>query len=145
MYYMLAANFIGLPAITVPIGLVPSTHDKATTTTATTAASVAPPAASPGDVGTGSGDNGGGTVLPVGLQLMAPCWHEASLLHMGVVLEAAVAAAGLSLPLPAVWYNILGDSKSAIGDSNTGGGVVTYHGGDGAATSNGGTVEGKAE
>ena len=65
----------GLPAISVPVGAVPSTH-------ADSKHRLAAP------------------VLPVGLQLMAPAWHEASLLHAGAVLEAAVGEAGLAPPPP---------------------------------------------
>ena len=79
------ANFVGLPAITVPIGRVPSTYaaNKAT----------AP-------------------LLPVGLHLLAPAWHEASLLHAAAVLEAAVAAAGnegavQQVPRAPVWWDLL--------------------------------------
>lgn len=94
MHYMLAPNFIGLPAISVPVGVVPSTH---------------PPAPSTPAPGAGAVDGGGASppLLPVALQLMAPCWHEASLLHAAAVLEAAVASAGKAPPLPAVWYDVL--------------------------------------
>lgn len=43
--------------------------------------------------------------LPIGLQLLAPPWHEASLLHAGAVLEAALGGSGL--PQPRVWYDLL--------------------------------------
>lgn len=53
MRYARMANFLGLPAVTVPVGAA------------------------------------GG--LPVGLQLIAPAWHEASLLRAAAVLEARLA------------------------------------------------------
>ncbi|KAL4858988.1 Fatty acid amide hydrolase [Chlorella vulgaris] len=88
MWYMQAANMLGLPAISVPVGAVPSTHSHT-------------PAAAGGDGPTPP------LLLPVALQLMAPCWHEASLLRVGAVLEAAAAEAGKALPLPPVWFNVL--------------------------------------
>lgn len=46
---------------------------------------------------------GSGTRLPIGLQIMAPAWHEASLLPLAAVLESELGAA----PRPAVWYDLL--------------------------------------
>lgn len=86
---------LGLPAITVPVGMVPTTH-------------AAPAAASAG----GAGSTPVPPMLPVGLQIMGPCWHEASLLQAAAVLEAAVAAAGSAPPLPPVWYDVLAPRPS---------------------------------
>lgn len=90
MLYMHGANLIGFPAISVPVGAVPSTH--ATAGSQVSHRPQAPP------------------LLPVGLQLMAPCWHEASLLHAGAVLEAAVAEAGAATPLPRILYDPLSEN-----------------------------------
>lgn len=87
-----AANFIGIPALTVPVAVVPSTHSQGGAT--------------------------GAPMLPVGLQIMAPCFHEASLLHVGAVLEKAVEAAGSGVPLPPVWYDVL-KQRSASGSGGS--------------------------
>jgi Asp-tRNA(Asn)/Glu-tRNA(Gln) amidotransferase A subunit family amidase len=92
MWYMQAANMLGLPAISVPVGAAPSTH-------AAAAAS--------------SGGAAPAPRLPVALQLMAPCWHEASLLHAAAVLEAAVVA-GAAPPLPPVWFDVLTAHSGAV-------------------------------
>lgn len=84
---------LGLPAISVPIGAAPSTHSHT-------------PAAAGGD------DPAPPLLLPAALQLMAPCWHEASLLRVGAVLEAAVAKAGKALPLPPVWFDVLKEAAA---------------------------------
>jgi Asp-tRNA(Asn)/Glu-tRNA(Gln) amidotransferase A subunit family amidase len=86
MHYVVPANFLGLPALSVPVGVLPC--------------SLAPAAAS-------STDCSRPLLLPVSLQLMAPCYHEASLLHAGAVLEAAVAAGGSAVPVPQVWFDVL--------------------------------------
>lgn len=99
MHYVLAANMIGLPALTVPVGAVPCTNGAAGAISARTPKASASASASAG--------GGGGLLLPVGLQLMGPCWHEGSLLHAGAVLEAAVAASRAPLQLPPVWYDVL--------------------------------------
>ena len=44
--------------------------------------------------------------LPIGLQLMAAPWHEATLLHCAAVLERALSA---PMPKPAIWFDLLGD------------------------------------
>ena len=83
MRFMLAPNMVGLPAITIPVGAVTA------------------PASGPGGTARGS------VALPVGLQLMAPAWHEASLLAAAAALEAALREEG-TLPLrPPVLYDIL--------------------------------------
>lgn len=106
MHYMLAANMIGIPAVSVPVGAVPSTHPRLPIgKKAAAAAGVAPAAASPGNTGGGGGSSE--PLLPVGLQVMAPAWHEASLLHVAAVLEAAVAAVGCGPQLPPVWFDAL--------------------------------------
>lgn len=81
MRFLPACNMLGLPAISVPVGAVPM-----------------PPA---------GGQKGGAdsVMLPVGLQLVAPPWHEASLLAAGAVLEAAVGES--AVPQPAVLYDVL--------------------------------------
>lgn len=91
MWYMQAANLLGLPAISVPIGAVPCTH-------ATAAAS--------------GGGAGAALRLPAALQLMAPCWHEGSLLHAAAVLEAAVGA-GAQRSMPPVWFDVLAPPSGA--------------------------------
>jgi Asp-tRNA(Asn)/Glu-tRNA(Gln) amidotransferase A subunit family amidase len=107
MHYMLAGNMLGLPAVSVPVGAVPSTHPRpAAGKKAAAAAGAAPAAASPGNTGGGSSSSGE-PLLPVGLQVMAPAWHEAGLLHVAAVLEAAVAAAGCGPQLPPVWFDTL--------------------------------------
>ncbi|KAL6766412.1 hypothetical protein ACKKBG_A35910 [Auxenochlorella protothecoides x Auxenochlorella symbiontica] len=70
MRFITPANFLGFPALTLPVGV----------------------------------DAAG---LPLGLQLMAPPWHEAGLLHAGAVLEAALG--GGVVPRPRVWYDLLRD------------------------------------
>ena len=90
MRVMLAPNLLGLPAISVPVGSVPS--------------------------GTAAHQR-----LPVALQLIAPPWHEATLLGAAAALEAevarasaAAASAGVSaLQHPAVWFAVLGDARAA--------------------------------
>ena len=84
MHFVVPANFLGLPAISVPVGITPS-------------------ALAPATGGQGSEP----PLLPVSLQFMAPCYHEASLLHAGAVLEAAVAEAGAAVPVPHVWFDVL--------------------------------------
>lgn len=91
MHFMQAANMLGLPAITVPVAAVPATHSL-------------PPAGKAAAAATAAQD---GPLLPVGLQIMAPAWHEASLLHAAAVLEAAVAQEGLAPPVPPVWFDML--------------------------------------
>lgn len=106
MHYMLAANMLGIPAVSVPVGAVPSTHPRPPAgKKAVAAAGAASAAPAPGN--TGSGSSSSEPLLPVGLQVMAPAWHEASLLHVAAVLEAAVAAAGCGPQLPPVWFDTL--------------------------------------
>ncbi|PRW59826.1 fatty acid amide hydrolase [Chlorella sorokiniana] len=82
MHYMLAGNMLGLPAVSVPVGAVPSTHPRpAAGKKAAAAAGAAPAAASPGNTGGGSSSS--------------------------AVLEAAVAAAGCGPQLPPVWFDTL--------------------------------------
>ena len=111
MHYMLAANMIGIPAVSVPVGAVPSTHPRPPLgKKAAAAAGVA--ASAPGNPAGGSGGSSE-PLLPVGLQVMAPAWHEASLLHVAAVLEAAVAAAGCGPKLPPVWFDMLAPRPSS--------------------------------
>ena len=44
-----------------------------------------------------------GAELPIGLQVIAPCWEEALLLHVALVLERAVGQGAR----PAVWWDVL--------------------------------------
>ena len=90
MHYVVPANFLGLPALSVPVGVLPC--------------SLAPAAAS-------STHGSRPLLLPVSLQIMAPCYHEASLLHAGAVLEAAVAAGGSAVPVPPVWFDVLAPAR----------------------------------
>lgn len=128
MHYILAPNFIGLPALSVPVGAVPSTHAKGAGSSggggsgagaAGGGAGAAPAADAAGSTDTGAQAGGAGKagsgplLLPVGLQLMAPCWHEGALLHAGAVLDAALAAAGKAMPMPAVWYDVLSFETTA--------------------------------
>ncbi|KAI7839845.1 hypothetical protein COHA_006430 [Chlorella ohadii] len=107
MHYMLAANMLGIPAVSVPVGAVPSTHPRPPAgKKAAAAAGTASAAAAPGNTGSG-GSSSSEPLLPVGLQVMSPAWHEASLLHVAAVLEAAVAAAGCGPQLPPVWFDTL--------------------------------------
>lgn len=100
MHYMLAANMLGIPAVSVPVGAVPSTHPRP--------AAGKKAAAAAADAGAGAGSGGSSELLlPVGLQVMGPAWHEASLLHVAAVLEAAVVAAGCGPQLPPVWFDTL--------------------------------------
>lgn len=70
-----AANFLGLPALALPVG-----------------------AAAPADEGEGEG--GALPPLPVALQLIGQPWRDASLMRAGLLLEAALAEAGMGAPLP---------------------------------------------
>lgn len=106
MHYMLAANMLGLPAVSVPVGAVPSTHPRPAAGKKAAAVGATPAAASPGNTG-GGGGSAADLLLPVGLQVMALAWHEASLLHVAAVLEAAVATAGCGPQRPPVWYDTL--------------------------------------
>lgn len=100
MHYMLAANMLGIPAVSVPVGAVPSTHPRP--------AAGKKAAAAAADAAAGGGNGGSSELLlPVGLQVMGPAWHEASLLHVAAVLEAAVVAAGCAPQMPTVWYDTL--------------------------------------
>ncbi len=119
MHYVLAPNFIGLPALSVPVGVVPSTHAKGAGSGTPAAAAGAAAEGEAGRSGADAQAGGAGKpgrsapLLPVGLQLMAPCWHEGALLHAGAVLEAALAAAGKTMPKPAVWYDVLSGDQAA--------------------------------
>jgi len=107
MHYLLAANMLGIPAVSVPVGAVPSTHPRPPAgKKAVAAAGAASAAPAPGNTGSG-GSSSSEPLLPVGLQVMAPAWHEASLLHVAAVLETAVAAAGCGPQLPPVWFDTL--------------------------------------
>ena len=86
MRFLVGANMLGLPAMSIPVG------------------SVASPSGDP------SGKPGLTCPMPVGLQLMAPAWHEASLLHAAAVLEGALGPA--ARPRPAVFYEVLGARKA---------------------------------
>lgn len=46
--------------------------------------------------------------LPIGLQLFAPPWHEATVLHCASLLEKKLAN---PMPKPAVWFDILGKKE----------------------------------
>ncbi|KXZ42730.1 hypothetical protein GPECTOR_121g430 [Gonium pectorale] len=70
MRFMVAPNMLGLPAISLPVGMVPAEEDS-------------PAAAAAG--------GGGGVMLPAGLQLIGRPLAEATLLRAGAVLEAALA------------------------------------------------------
>lgn len=61
-------------------------------------------------VGVSSGE-GGAAALPLGLQLMAAPWREATLLRAGAALEAALPAAGVVMPQPQVHINPLAGSS----------------------------------
>lgn len=87
MRFMLGPNMLGLPAITLPVGAVMECTE-----------------CSLYDVKTA-----GGSAMPVGLQLMAPAWHEASLLHAAAALEAALGPA--AVPTAAVLYDALQSSS----------------------------------
>lgn len=119
MHYVLAPNFIGLPALSVPVGVVPSTHAKGAGSGTPAAAAGAAAEGAAGSSGADAQAGGAGKpgrsapLLPVGLQLMAPCWHEGALLHAGAVLEAALAAAGKTMPKPAVWNDVLNGDQTA--------------------------------
>lgn len=125
MHFILAPNFIGLPALSVPVGMVPSTHARGrssgssgSSTTAGAAEGAPSAPAATGDTGSGAppgtqGRPGAAPVLPVALQLMGPCWHEGALLHAGAVLEAALAAADKATPMPGIWYDVLHGSLPA--------------------------------
>lgn len=75
MRYMVAANMLGIPAISVPVGLAsdPSSGDVA-----------AAMARHSGSAATAACE------LPVGLQIMAQPWQEALLFRVAAALEAAV-------------------------------------------------------
>jgi aspartyl-tRNA(Asn)/glutamyl-tRNA(Gln) amidotransferase subunit A len=55
----------------------------------------------------GASSREGGTALPIGLQLLAAPWREATLLRAGAALAAALPAAGVVLPGPLVHINPL--------------------------------------
>ncbi|GAB4823263.1 hypothetical protein N2152v2_010309 [Parachlorella kessleri] len=80
MRFLVGANMLGLPAMSVPVGTVAS------------------PTGDPRK-------QGQACPMPVGLQLIAPAWHEASLLHAAAVLEGALGTA--ARPRPAVFYEVL--------------------------------------
>ncbi|KAG2486612.1 hypothetical protein HYH03_014780 [Edaphochlamys debaryana] len=77
MRFVVAANMLGLPAISVPVGLVPAEED---------ASKVAAAAA-------GAGGPGGPLMLPAGLQLLGRPQAEATLLRAAAVLEAVLGSA----------------------------------------------------
>jgi Asp-tRNA(Asn)/Glu-tRNA(Gln) amidotransferase A subunit family amidase len=77
MRFVHPANFVGFPAISVPVGAA----------------------------------SAGGAQLPVGLQLMAPPWHESALLHAAAVLEDALGAG--AAPRPAAHWDILPEAGPA--------------------------------
>ncbi|PNW86966.1 hypothetical protein CHLRE_02g103350v5 [Chlamydomonas reinhardtii] len=74
MRFIVAPNMIGLPALSLPVGLVPAEEDR-------TAA---------------AGPSSGAVMLPAGLQLMGRPQEEATLLRVGAVLEAELAKAGVT-------------------------------------------------
>ncbi len=74
--YMAPANMLGLPGLSLPVGV-------------------------------SSSREGSTAALPLGLQLMAAPWREATLLRAGAALEAALPAAGVVLPQPQVHINPL--------------------------------------
>jgi Asp-tRNA(Asn)/Glu-tRNA(Gln) amidotransferase A subunit family amidase len=90
MRFSQLANLIGLPAISVPVG-----------------------SATDGG-GIRSKDKSKNKIdyddeLPVGLQIMAPAWHEASLLHIADVLESKLGpSAGMK---PQVYWNLIEKAK----------------------------------
>lgn len=57
------------------------------------------------------GLDGGG--MPIGLQLMAPAWHDATLLHAGMVLETQGVTAGVYERRPKVWFDVLEPAGAA--------------------------------
>jgi Asp-tRNA(Asn)/Glu-tRNA(Gln) amidotransferase A subunit family amidase len=87
MRFAQLANMLGLPAITVPVGSV--------------------------TVGSSSknkyNSNSSNDKLPVGLQAMAPAWHEASLLRIAEILESHFTpSAGMK---PQVYWNLIERAK----------------------------------
>jgi Asp-tRNA(Asn)/Glu-tRNA(Gln) amidotransferase A subunit family amidase len=85
MQFCQLANLIGIPAISVPVGRASSIHTDTSS----------PP--------------GSEVQLPVGLQIMAPPWHEASLLHIADILESQLGPhAGMK---PQVHWNLIEKAK----------------------------------
>ncbi|GLC33742.1 hypothetical protein PLESTB_000111000 [Pleodorina starrii] len=95
MRFVVAANMLGLPAISLPVGWVPPEEDKGQKEEedggngagAGAGAAGGAPAAGAGD---GTCPPGSGVLLPVGLQLLGRPLQEATLLRVGAVLEAAL-------------------------------------------------------
>jgi len=87
MRFAQLANMLGLPAITVPVGSVTGGSSSKTR------------------YNKSSNDN----LLPIGLQIMAPAWHEASLFHIAEILESQVGpSAGVK---PQVYWNLIERAK----------------------------------
>ena len=87
MRFAQLANVLGLPAISVPVGS----------------------ASASGGTGTGKNKNSEEVLLPVGLQIMARPWHEASLFHIAEILESSI---DLSELKPQAYWNILEKAKN---------------------------------
>ncbi|KAG2454611.1 hypothetical protein HYH02_000452 [Chlamydomonas schloesseri] len=83
MRFIVAPNMVGLPALSLPVGLVPAEEDRLGAGAGAGAAA-------------GAGPSSGAVMLPAGLQLMGRPQEEATLLRVGAVLEAELAKAGVA-------------------------------------------------
>ena len=82
MRFCQIANMLGLPALTVPVGLSSSGSSRGSATT------TSPP-------------------LPIGLQFMAPAWNEAVLLYVASMTEQVVNAEGSFTNKPPLYWDLL--------------------------------------
>ncbi|KAH7619671.1 hypothetical protein Ndes2526B_g06652 [Nannochloris sp. 'desiccata'] len=103
MRFAQLANMLGLPAITVPVG---------SATGGSTSKNK-------------SNNNSSPDKLPVGLQIMAPAWHEASLFHIAEILESQLGpSAGMQ---PQVYWNLIERAKQHRAASSASTGQIKRH------------------
>ncbi|KAI8469633.1 MAG: amidase signature domain-containing protein [Monoraphidium minutum] len=113
------ANVLGFPALTLPVGRdhgappPPSRPASAPGSRAPSRGGSRPASACGGrPSGGGAGAVAPEHEMPVGLQVLAAPWRDASLLALGVVLEEALRSEGVEAPLPPVVVNPLADAAA---------------------------------